>query len=460
MSKQNSGLPDSTREPGLIAYYSVLAATASGTLSSTVINAPLHRIQTEFGVGDSTVVLVVAAFTVAMVVFMPLMGWLSDRFGPIRIVVAGLILMALAQMLAAIAPNLELIVMARAVQGAACAVLPPGVQRALIMLWPSRQASSMVAWASAIGVGQALGPPFGGIVSELIHWRAVFVLQAVVCIVIVTAILLTVPRIPGRDTPIHGVGMVALMVMMGASVLAITLAGQRADLLTEITVIVVATVGLVVFLVLASRHQGRLVEPRALWEKRFIRGTVNAGVAMFIIGTCMVSVPLYLGKMGMSPGPVGFTIFAMAFAMATSGFLLNRLSRRFTSRTLLICGLNALAGAPVIMGAWMTFATQELRVQVPVVVSMLLLIGTAVTAGQSVAALTISRSRIAQNSMAFGIHNTVRFLGMGSGYAWASLMLPLNIPVVLFAGASLMVVIALLVTVVGGPAEALGNDPD
>lgn len=458
MSKQNSGLPDATREPGLIAYYSVLAATASGTLSSTVINAPLHRIQIEFDVGDSTVVLVVAAFTVAMVAFVPLMGWLSDRFGPIRIVVAGLILMALAQALAAIAPNLELIVMARAVQGAACAVLPPGVQRALMSLWPSRQASSMVAWASAIGVGQALGPPFGGIVSELIHWRAVFVLQAAVCIVIVTAILLTVPRVPGREAPIHGVGMVALMVMMGASVLAITLAGQRADLLTEITVIVVATVGLVVYLVLASRHQGRLVAPRSLWEKRFIRGTVNAGTAMFIIGTCMVSVPLYLGKMGMSPGPVGFTIFAMAFAMATSGFLLNRLSRRFTSRTLLICGLIALSGAPLIMGAWMTFAAQELRAQVPVIVAMLLLIGTAVTAGQSVAALTISRSRIAQNSMAFGIHNTVRFLGMGSGYAWASLMLPLNIPVVLFAGASLMAVIALVVTVVGGPAEVPGTD--
>ena len=136
MSKQNSGLPDATREPGLIAYYSVFAATASGTLSSTVINAPLHRIQIEFDVGDSTVVLVVAAFTVAMVAFVPLMGWLSDRFGPIRIVVAGLILMALAQALAAIAPNLELIVMARAVQGAACAVLPPGVQRALMSLWP------------------------------------------------------------------------------------------------------------------------------------------------------------------------------------------------------------------------------------------------------------------------------------------------------------------------------------
>ena len=445
-------------EPGRIAYAAVLAATVTGTLSSTVINAPLHTIQQEFGASDSKIVLTVSAFTISMVVFVPLMGWLADRFGPIRIVIAGLIVMAAAQAVAAFVPSLEFIIAARAVQGAACSAFPPGVQRALVALWPAKQARALVAWATAIGVGQGLGPPVGGFITELINWRAVFLVQTVVCIIIVVTIMLTVPRVPGHAAPIHGVGMFTLMVVMGASVLAITLAGQRADLLTEAAVIAVATVGLVIYIVLATRYPDRILEPRSLWEKRYIRATAVTGTALFVLGTCMVSLPLFLGRLGMTAGPVGMTVFAMAFAMAVSGPILNRLTPRFAPRTILKGGLAVLIVAPVLLGLWITFAPAEVPVQVPVIVALLLLMGSAITASQSVAAFTISRSPAAKNSMAFGIHNTLRFMGMGAGYAWASLILPFDVPLVLYAGAALVALGALLVTVIGGPAGALPAD--
>lgn len=445
-------------DPGRTAFYAIVAATTAGTLSGNVLNAPLHTIQTDFLASDSMIVLAVAAFTIAMVVFVPLMGWLCDRFGPIRMVTLGLIVMVVAQLFGAMAPNLETVIVARAIQGMACAAFPPGVQRALVALWPTRSVSSMVAWSSAIGVGQALGPPLGGLITEVVHWRAVFVVQALVCAVITIVIWFTVPEVPGKESPIHGVGMIALMILVGSTAIAITLAGQRVRTMTEVLVVIVAMVALVTYVALAARYPERLVNPKSLWEKRFVRGTANAGMAMFVIGTCLVSVPLILGKMGMSAGPLGLVVFSMALAMVATGPVLNGLTHSLSSRTLLKVGLTLLVVVPFGLGVWTAFATPRLSVQVPVIVVLLLAIGAGIAASQSVAALSISRSPAAQNSMAFGIHNTVRFIGMASGYAWVALILPLDSPLLLYAGPSFVALVALVITVVGGPAQP-SNEP-
>ncbi|WP_236863540.1 MFS transporter [Brevibacterium daeguense] len=447
------------REPGRVAYLALLGTTSVGTLSGNVINAPLHRIQQDFGATDSQTVLAVAAFTISMVVFVPLTGWLCDRFGPVRVVLAGLVVMVVAQALAAFSVNLEMLIALRAVQGIACSAYPPGVQRALAALWPSKGQAAMAAWASAIGVGQAIGPPVGGLVSELFGWRSVFVFQAVLCVLFAIAIVAFVPKVEGVNAPIHGLGMMMLMIAMGATVLTITLIGQRADPVTEIVVAIIASAGLAVYAFLATRYPEKLLEPRSLLEKRYIRGTVSAGTTMLVMGVCLVTLPLYLGEhLGLTPGPVGLVVFAMALSMALSGRLTSWLSEKLSTRLVIELGLGVLIIAPLALGWWTGFEAPAVAglsstaVQVAGVVLILLVIGVGINAGQSIAAFAISRSAAAQNSMAFGIHNTARFMGLATGYAWAALIYPLGNTVLLYGGAAAVALIALLTTVIGGPA--------
>lgn len=441
------------REPGRLAYLGLLAASAAGTLSSNIMNAPLHIIKEDFGATESQAVLAVSAFTIAMVIFVPFMGWLCDRFGPVRIVILGLSIMVLAQLAAGLAANLETIVALRGVQGMACAVMPPGVQRGLAVLWPSKGAAAMAAWASAIAVGQALGPPVGGLITEAWGWRSVFFVQSAVCLVIVCLVALTVPRVSGREAPIHGVGMAILMLTMGACVLAVTLIGQRADPVTEAIVAIIASVGLGIYLFLATRHPERLLEPRSLWEKRFIRGTANAGTAMFIMGVCLVALPLYLGDLQLSAGPVGLIMFTMALSMVLSGQAVGRLTKRYSPRIVVEVGLLLLILAPLGLGMWTAAEHASLSVLVTVLVILLVVIGAGINAGQSVAAFGISRSSAARNSMAFGIHNTIRFMGLATGYAWAALIVPLGLPLLLYGGAAAVALVALVIVIIGGPVE-------
>ena len=142
----------------------------------------------------------------------------------------------------------------------------------------------------------------------------------------------------------------------------------------------------------------------------------------------------------------------MAFAMAVSGRFTAWLSEKLSMRTVIEAGLGVLILAPLVLGWWTSREPDSAGIQVAVIVVLLLLIGTGLNAGQSIAAYAISRSLAAKNSMAFGLHNTARFMGMATGYAWAALIYPLGGPVLLYAGASVVALVALLTTVIGGPA--------
>jgi hypothetical protein len=180
---------------------------------------------------------------------------------------------------------------------------------------------------------------------------------------------------------------------------------------------------------------------------------------MLVMGVCLVSLPLYLGEqLGLTPGPVGLVVFAMALSMALSGRLTSWLSEKLSTRLVIELGLGVLIVAPLALGWWTGLEAPAVSglsstaVQVAGVVVILLVIGVGINAGQSIAAFAISRSAAAQNSMAFGIHNTARFMGLATGYAWAALIYPLGNPVLLYGGAAAVALIALLTTVIGGPA--------
>lgn len=446
-------------EPGRAALYTMLAVTTFGTLSGNIINAPLHEIRVEFAVTEAQAVLPVAAYTLGMIAFIPLTGWLADRFGPARIVLAGIIALGLGHVLAVFSTSLSMLVIARLIQGIACAAFPPGVQRTLAVLWPSKGAAVMAAWASAMGVGQALGPPVGGALSELLSWRWVFVFQALFAAVLLACMLLFVPRHPGRPARIHTAGLTLLMLAVTATSLSFTLIGQRAGLVPELIAVACALVGLLGFAVCARRDPVRLVDPADLLEKRYLRATVTAGVSMLIVSVCLVGLPLYLGdRLGLTPGPVGAIVFAQALAMALSGRLNTALAARFGSRRLLEAALIIAPTALLALGAATTGTGGSQALRVTGIVVCLLVIGCALNATQSIAAFGVAQSTTGKNSTAFGIHNTSRFFGLGLGQAWVALISPLGIPLLLYGGAGAAALFALAVVVAGGPAPAQEDD--
>ena len=438
-------------DPGRLAYVVLLASTTLGTLSSTIITAPINAIAVDLGASSREIVFAVSAFTIAMVLFAPLAGWLCERLGARTFLTGSLALMVVAGVGAAMSPNLGVLVAMRALQGIACSAVPPGVQQTLGTFWSTRRTRVMAAWASAIGIGQALGPPLGGLVADLAGWRAVFLTHALLSAVLVTLLALVVPAVPAGRPSMHVTGMLTLVVGVGGLVLGFAWIGQGGPALAALGLGLVGALGLAAHLRLARRSPRALVDPRLLVEVRYLRSTAAAATVMAVLGVVIVATPLHLGRaLGLSPSRIGAITVALAASMALFAPVSSRIGDRVTPRRVLQVGLLGLVLGPLLLA--LVLGAEGPRTAVAGTFVLLVLTGCAIGAVQSVAGLGVMRSPAAVHGTALGIHNMMRFSGLAVGYSWVAFAYPLGSLLLVYAGPAVLAGATLGLVLAGPPA--------
>ena len=160
----------------------VLAVAVLGSgiafLDATVVNIALPDIGRDLHASTSTLQWILNGYVLTLAALILLGGSLGDRYGRRRIFVYGTGLFTAASLLCAVAPNAELLVVARLVQGVGGALLTPG---SLAMIEsgfrPAHRARAIGAWSGLGGVAGALGPLVGGVLVGAVSWRAVFVIN-------------------------------------------------------------------------------------------------------------------------------------------------------------------------------------------------------------------------------------------------------------------------------------------
>lgn len=156
-----------------------LVATILGStvvfLDSTVVNVALPAISEDLDAGLSGQQWVVEAYMLTMVSLLLVGGSLGDQFGRQRIFVIGLIAFGLTSALCAIAPTVEFLVAARALQGVAGALLVPGSLAIVAATFEGAARGKAVGtWTAWTGIATVVGPAGGGALIGLTSWRAIF----------------------------------------------------------------------------------------------------------------------------------------------------------------------------------------------------------------------------------------------------------------------------------------------
>lgn len=428
---------DGSAAPGQTAYLALLAATTLGTVSSTVMSAPLNEIAAALQTGARGIVLAVSVFTVAMVLTSPAAGWLADRLGPRRYLLLSLGLMVLGQLGAALAQGLGSLVAARGVQGVACAGIPACVQALLAAHWPHRRRQAMAAWASAIGLGQAVGPPVGGLVAQLAGWRWVFGAAALIVVLVSIVLARQLPEAPAVGAPMDPVALVLLS--LGAGLLAVGLTGAGQGWTGPSLLLTAAGVLLLVLVLRPGRRPSVLGAVGR--DPEYAVATLGAAAAMAGMGITLVSVPVYLGRtLGLGPGLIGLSTLAIAGGMTTFSPVAGWLAGRLGTRRTLAAGLLGLGVGALVLGV-VEGRGQGPEALGPVLV-VLVLIGCGIATVQSMSAvLLLGVPGISGSAM--GVHNTGRFAGLCLGYAWVALVLPWEQPLVIHLGTACLALVAL-----------------
>ncbi|MDQ1665813.1 MAG: hypothetical protein QOH75_1844 [Actinomycetota bacterium] len=201
----------------------VLAATVIGSgmafIDATVVNVALPRIGEALGAGLSGLAWTINAYTLTLASLILLGGSLGDRFGRRRVFVIGVGWFAVASVLCGLAPNVETLIAARALQGIGGALLTPGSLAILQSSFrPQDRARAIGAWSGLGGIAGAAGPFLGGYLVQTGSWRLIFLINLPLAVAVIVITLRHVPesRDPQASRHIDVVGAATGAVGLGA----------------------------------------------------------------------------------------------------------------------------------------------------------------------------------------------------------------------------------------------------
>ena len=441
---------------GKVAQLSLLTVTVLGTMSNNIVNVPLRSIVVDLDSSVGAGVLCVIAFSLFLAVAMPITGWLGDRFGRKRVLCGAVALMAIGQVAAALAPNLPFLVATRAVQGLGCSAIPPIVMGLLVWMAPTQHSRMMGAWAAANGIGQAAGPPIGGVVSDLAGWRSIFVMMAVASFLVFLIIIRKVPAAPVREVRIHVTGAVLLTTGVGLVLAGISVVSQPGvPRWVDALVGGVGLLLLVAFGLVSRGNPAALIPLRHIVEVRFARSAIAAFAQMFTLGTALVAFPLFLtGPVELSSSTAGVLFFILPVVMALMAPLVGRMAE-FQPRRVLRTGLVVIALATVASA----FATTASKPSLAITGVLLLGLGIGMSMVQTPAATGATRSPAGAYGSMLGLFSLLRFSGSTTGAAWVALLLPAGHDFIMYVGCGVVAAVALTVSFAGPNPSPVAKPP-
>lgn len=180
----------------------VLVATVLGSslafLDATVVNVALPAIGADLDAGFAGLQWAVNAYTLTLAGFLLLGGALGDRVGRRRIFLVGVVWFAAASLLCALAPTIETLGIARAIQGVGAALLTPASLAIIEAGFDRRDRGAAVgAWSGLGGIAIAIGPFLGGYLIDAASWRLIFLINLPVAAAVVYVTLRHVPETRG-----------------------------------------------------------------------------------------------------------------------------------------------------------------------------------------------------------------------------------------------------------------------
>lgn len=318
----------------------MLLATVLGSgmafLDSTVVTVALPAIQDDLGTGLSGLQWIVNGYMVTLSALILLSGSLSDRFGRVRVFMAGVAVFATASVLCTFAPTVELLVAGRIVQGVGGALLTPGSLAILQAGFREEdRARAIGAWSGLTGVAAAVGPFVGGWLVQIGDWRLIFLINLPIAVVVLLIARFKVPE--SRDTAaaaeLDHWGALLGVAALGGITYALIQGGAVGATPAVWTGVAVGVLALAVFLVVEWRSPAPML-PLQIFASRTFSVTNFATVLVYgSLGPLLFLLVIYLQEVGgYSPVAAGAASLPITLLMlllsARSGKLASRIGPR------------------------------------------------------------------------------------------------------------------------------------
>ena len=309
----------------VFASMALALATFMNVLDVSIANVSIPALSGDLGVSFSQGTWVITSFAVANAIAVPLTGFLTQRFGAVRLFVTSIVLFVIASFLCGTSTSLGMLVFFRVMQGAVAGPMIPLSQSLLLSSYPKAKAGvALTIWSMTTLVAPVLGPILGGWITDNISWPWIFYINVPIGLfaAAVTWALYRHRETPTRKVPIDYVGLGLLIVWVGALQILLD-KGNELDWFNSseiITLALVSAVAFCFFLVWELTDEHPVVDLSLFKGRNFWSGPLALSVGYGVFFGNVVLLPLWLQQ------DMGYTATLAGAVLAPVGLLAILLS--------------------------------------------------------------------------------------------------------------------------------------
>jgi DHA2 family multidrug resistance protein len=357
-----------------IAFGSLMA-----TIDTSIVNVAMPQIRGQLGASLQEITLITTAYMIAMVLVMPLTGLLGSLFGQKRVYLASLIIFTAGSVLCGMSRSLEMLVIARIIQGLGGGALQPTQQAILRQTFPpEEQGMAMAVFSMVIMVGPAIGPVLGGKITDDFSWPWIFLVNLPVGLLGIYLTWRNVHEAPDVLATQRERAKTARANFDWAGIILMTLAigamqyvleeGSSEDWFDSTYIVVgtfVAVVALIAFIIRELTAVAPVVDIRLFRDPTFASGTAIGGIVFAMLMGSMFLLPVFTQElMHYSATQSGMVLLPRTLAMMVASPFVGRLYNKLSPAILVGIGIVLTA-----FGCWMqadiTLATSTSGLLIP-----------------------------------------------------------------------------------------------
>ncbi len=334
------GTPDPLAQTKRYMPWLVAVALFMEGLDSTIVNTAVPTMAASLEVPPLSLKAVLTSYTLCLAVFLPISGWMADRFGTRRVFMWAVTLFTLGSLFCGLALSIPMLVAARVIQGIGGAMMTPIGRLALVRTFPkSEMLVAMNYVVIPALIGPLLGPFTGGLIVHWLPWRMIFFVNLPIGLLGLWLIRRHMPDYRGEElTPLDFVGFGLLGGSIGLLSYVLEIFGEHRLPAGPILLWAAAALGLFAAYAWHERHTERPIIRLGLFRTRTFNVAVLGGIItrLGVGGTPFLLPLLYQVGMGYPAWQAGLLTMPQAAAAILMKIMSKSLLARFGHRQILI----------------------------------------------------------------------------------------------------------------------------
>ncbi len=403
-----------------VSFFLTIIALALGNfmtvLDTTITNVSIPTISGNLGVSANEGTWVITMYAVAEAVTMPLTGWLTNRFGQVRVFVVATFAFVIFSLLCGLAWSLEALVIFRVLQGLAGGPLIPLSSTLLVSIFPKDKSHVAVAiWGLTSVSAPVLGPVLGGWICDNSSWSWIFYINIPVGLFLACVVWFFMKKRDNATTksPIDYIGLILLVVFVTSLQLALD-KGRELDWFDSTFIVgcsVTATLSLIVLVIWELTDKNPVLDLSVFKSRNWLVSTITLSFMFGLFFGNIVISPLWLQQqMGYTALWSGLALAPMGISAVIASPIVGKLMPKVDHRLIVTVGMSIL-GVSFYLRANFTSEVDFFTITVPMFI---------IGAGASACLVTLIQLGISdlpaqKVTGGTGLQNFLRILSMAIG---------------------------------------------